>query len=209
MSKSTSNLLKIIAMITMLIDHIGVILYPEFIFLRIIGRISFPLFAYLLITGFKNTKNINLYLYRLLFFGIISQIPYYYMLPGRFNVILYFFIALLSLKYFKKNRIYLPIVVGIFTEYFKFSYGLYGIITIYIFYILYENKPNLSIAFIILNFIYIPIFNNYIQALSIISLPLLFINIDNFNIKMNKYIAYLFYPLHLTILLLINHYGLL
>ena len=47
----SNNVLKIIACITMLIDHMGVLLFPKITILRIIGRIAFPIFAFLLAEG--------------------------------------------------------------------------------------------------------------------------------------------------------------
>ena len=60
-------------MITMVIDHIGFLFFPQMIVLRIIGRISFPLFAYLLVRGFHVTSNRKKYFSRLIIAGIISQ----------------------------------------------------------------------------------------------------------------------------------------
>ncbi len=210
MNRSTSNLIKIIAMLTMLIDHIGAVLFPHLLYLRIIGRIAFPLFAFLLVMGFKHTRNLNRYLFRLLIFGLISQVPYHFLAPGRINVILYFFVALLSLALYNKhkNHIYIPVLAGIITESLNMSYGAYGIIAIYIFYFLYDRKIHLSIAFILLNLLYLGAYSNYIQPLSIMSLPFLFINLKSIDIKMNKYIAYLFYPVHISVILLIKYYGL-
>ncbi|MEJ2240562.1 MAG: TraX family protein [Candidatus Bathyarchaeota archaeon] len=68
--------LKWIAIITMTIDHIGAVLYPQLQILRIIGRISFPLFAYLLVLGMETTHNIRNYFIRLFTFAFISQIPF-------------------------------------------------------------------------------------------------------------------------------------
>lgn len=209
MSKSTSNFLKIIAMLTMLIDHTGAILFPGVLWFRIIGRIAFPLFAYLLVVGFKNTRNVNRYLIRLLIFGLISQLPYQYLAPGRYNVILYFFIALLSLKFYTNKRFYIPVIVALLTEYLSISYGFYGIITIYLFYHFYDNRNYISIAFFILNLIYFTAYNSIIQPLSVMALPFLFVNVNHLDIKMNKYLSYLFYPVHISILLLIKYYSLL
>ncbi len=100
----TSSMLKIIAIISMTIDHIGVILiYPEFInacmvnginmvggimpyeakklyyfyiATRITGRIAFPIFAFLIAEGALKTTNIKNYISRLLLFAFISEIPY-------------------------------------------------------------------------------------------------------------------------------------
>lgn len=47
------NMLKIIAAITMTIDHIGAILFPHILILRIIGRIAFPIFAFMIAEGYK------------------------------------------------------------------------------------------------------------------------------------------------------------
>jgi len=66
------EILKWIAIITMTIDHIGAILFPEFEVLRVIGRLSFPLFAYLLILGMENTRNIRNYFTRLFIFALIN-----------------------------------------------------------------------------------------------------------------------------------------
>ena len=53
----SNNVLKIIACITMLLDHMGFILFPQYPIFRIIGRIAFPIFAFLLAEGCYYTKN--------------------------------------------------------------------------------------------------------------------------------------------------------
>ena len=71
------ELLKWIAIITMTVDHIGAVLYPELDVLRYVGRLSFPLFAYLLVMGIENTRNVRNYFTRLFVFAIISQVPFF------------------------------------------------------------------------------------------------------------------------------------
>ena len=73
---SRNDILKIIAMATMLVDHLGVLIFPELRILRTIGRIAFPIFAYQLALGFKFTSNRRRYRINLLIFGVIAQIPY-------------------------------------------------------------------------------------------------------------------------------------
>lgn len=74
--------LKIIAVVTMLIDHIGAVFispseYPYvFLVLRGIGRLSLPLFLFLIVEGFYHTSNIQNYLKRLGIFALISEIPF-------------------------------------------------------------------------------------------------------------------------------------
>ncbi|MBM4401203.1 MAG: hypothetical protein FJ045_04550, partial [Crenarchaeota archaeon] len=71
------EILKVTAIVTMTMDHIGDILYPGTLFLHIIGRLAFPLFAYLIALGIESTKKPKKYMMTLLSFALISQIPYF------------------------------------------------------------------------------------------------------------------------------------
>lgn len=72
--------LKLIAIITMLIDHIGAVFIPGnsqlYLLMRIIGRLAFPIFAFLIVEGFFHTSDIKKYLTRLGIFALISEIPF-------------------------------------------------------------------------------------------------------------------------------------
>ncbi len=90
----SGSALKVIALISMLIDHVGAVLverailvysYDYFkykqllnadIILRSIGRIAFPIYCFLLVEGFLHTKNIKKYMIRLALFALISEIPF-------------------------------------------------------------------------------------------------------------------------------------
>ena len=72
----TSFQLKCIAVVTMVIDHIGAILYPGDLIFRYIGRIAFPIFCFLLVEGFFHTHDRIQYMIRLGIFAILSEIPY-------------------------------------------------------------------------------------------------------------------------------------
>ena len=74
-----TNLLKLIAIITMVIDHVGYNLFPSSVVMRCIGRIAFPLFTYCTMIGYFYTKDLNKYILRILIVGIISQ-PIYMLL---------------------------------------------------------------------------------------------------------------------------------
>ena len=77
----TSFVLKIIAMVTMIIDHSGdafnPVLHEKSLIFNAIGRIAFPLFAFMIVEGYNHTSNIKKYLLRLFIFAIISEIPFY------------------------------------------------------------------------------------------------------------------------------------
>lgn len=74
--------LKLLAVLAMLIDHIGaIILYNTkyaklYIIFRAIGRLAFPIFAFLIVEGFARTRDVKRYLKRLGIFALISEIPY-------------------------------------------------------------------------------------------------------------------------------------
>lgn len=81
----TASILKLIAIISMTIDHIGAYLFysgsdivsPQGInLMRSIGRMALPIFAYFLVVGYFKTRDIKKYISRIHLFAIISQIPF-------------------------------------------------------------------------------------------------------------------------------------
>ena len=68
--------LKLIALTTMFIDHIGAVFFPQVTLLRVIGRISFPLYAFLIAEGCRYTRNRWRYALGLGAFALISELPY-------------------------------------------------------------------------------------------------------------------------------------
>lgn len=73
----SANILKLIALISMTIDHVGYFLLPEQEWMRIVGRISFPIFAYMISEGCRYTKNRRRYLLRIAGIGIVMQLVSY------------------------------------------------------------------------------------------------------------------------------------
>ena len=72
--KIDSFTLKMIAMLSMLADHIGAVLFPEQILFRVIGRLAFPIFAYTLVEGFFYTHDIKKYMCRIGILALLSEI---------------------------------------------------------------------------------------------------------------------------------------
>lgn len=91
--------LKLIAAICMVIDHVGHVFYPGDTLFRIIGRLSFPLFAWLLTQGEHKTHNIRAYFRRLAIFAVISQ-PFYSWLfeESQLNVLVTLGVGLAALR---------------------------------------------------------------------------------------------------------------
>lgn len=72
----TAYILKLIAIITMLFDHSGYVIYGHISWMNFVGRIAFPIFAFQISEGYTHTHNLKKYFIRLIIFALISQIFY-------------------------------------------------------------------------------------------------------------------------------------
>jgi hypothetical protein len=216
---SGRELLKWIAIITMTSDHVGRILYPEFTVLHFIGRLSFPLFAYLLILGMETTRNIRNYFIRLFVFAFISQVPFFLAIGyGPFDSLNIFFIlssGLLFIYFFKKGSMFV-VVPMLASLVLPFDYGIYGIAIIGCMYILKKNTKFGVASLVLLNALFLVPWNS--QFLSIAAIPLILLHKnglltttketdEEYTIPAwRKYFFYVYYPLHLTLIYIIKLY---
>lgn len=129
--------LKIIACISMLLDHIGFVFNIEI--LRIIGRIAFPIFLYLIYNGYKHTSNKLFYAIRLGAFAAISQVPFSLFTTGKIfcgngNIFVTLFICLISIwvtDIMLRHRVakwvsIMPTLAVLSTYYFGLIHSDYG-----------------------------------------------------------------------------------
>ena len=214
-------ILKIIAIISMLCDHSGYIIFNKFSFMNYIGRLAFPIFAFSITEGYKHTKNLKKYFLRLFIFAIISQVPYMLFLNTidanfSLNIIFTLILGLLSITVYTKctNKflgLLFIVLSGFLAHFLYFDYGWFGITVIFIFYIFKDKKFYMNLFFILSTFI--NYFYMYLKTIRIeywiiilcCSLSLLPINLYNGKKGKNmKYLFYIFYPLHLIILVLLN-----
>ena len=72
----TSNMIKLIACISMFIDHAGLQLFDNNIIMRSVGRLAMPLFAFFIGEGCRHTSNRLKYFLRVFVLGVICQIAY-------------------------------------------------------------------------------------------------------------------------------------
>lgn len=207
-------MLRLLAMLTMLIDHIGVIFFPDDIILRIVGRLAFPLFAWGIARGYRYTSSLKRYAIRLLALGIISQYPYMTLFQTQtLNICITFFISIIALKlYDSENRLvsllgpgslFIAILLLEIVSKIKLEYGLYGVLTVMGFHIFWRDWSLVAYQGL-LTLISSPLYSYHmIQLYSVIASPLVII-LEKRDFKLNKTIQYGFYPLHIIILLVIK-----
>ena len=221
--------IKIIAAIAMVIDHIGYLLLPNMFFLRMIGRLSFPLFAWMIANGALHTRSIDKYLERLLVFAVISQAPSYFFKTQTnpsfmgLNVLFTLFFGLLAIKGARKDisklkkLLFIMLCVGT-AQFLGVEYGGAGVLSVLAFYLFFNNAKYLAISqsciFILpylavvippffvstLSKINLAIFN---EPLGLISLPLIFAYNGNEGKKL-KYFFYFFYPLQFIAIIILK-----
>ena len=84
----SGNALKILAMIFMTCDHVAVELLPDWDFLRIIGRLAMPIYAYMIAEGCRFTHDRKKYLWRLSSLALLCQVVYFFAVGSLYQCIL-------------------------------------------------------------------------------------------------------------------------
>lgn len=87
-TNADTNLLKIVAMVTMVVDHVGKMFFPTYLVMRLIGRVAFPIYAYCLAVGVVYTKHPLQYVSRMILLALISQ-PLYAVALDHANAAMY------------------------------------------------------------------------------------------------------------------------
>lgn len=217
----TSFVLKLIAVISMVCDHFGYVLFNNFSFMNYIGRLAFPIFAFSITEGYIHTKNLKRYFIRLLIFALISQIPYMLFIKTftngfTLNILFTLALGLFAITVYDKSKNKLlgllsVALCAILAHFLNFDYGWFGIAIIYIFYIFKSKKIYMNLLFCLATFInyfysYIATFRKeYLFIILFCCLSLIPINLYNGEKGKNiKYFLYIFYPLHLILLYLLT-----
>lgn len=205
--KIYSEWLKLFAILFMVIDHVGLVFYPDLTILRQLGRLAFPIFAYQITIGFQLTRNKKKMLQRLLAFAFLSAIPYFLMTNSAtlniFFTLSLGFLAMWVLQE-KKYLFLLPFILA-FPFFVPIDYGIYGVLSILFFYLLRRNFFLQLAGFFVLTFLYVGSGANVIQINAVFGLmfvPFLLNLKDRFHI--HKYFYYAFYPAHMLLLWLID-----
>jgi len=201
--------LEIIGYLSMFLDHIGLSLFSNVLFLRILGRLALPIFIYSVYIGVRNTRNKQKYLIRIIVTAIISQ-PIYTILFGNYQLNICFTLGFLIILFHFPNKSFLIIfkivILSLFVIDFT-EYGLLGLMIYSLFFFFNFKEFWLKISILLL-ITYLSIFLygfNKLQYFSIISIFLIDKKIlSEKYFKLNKYLKYGIYPSHLLLIYIIK-----
>ena len=222
----SSFALHIWAMLLMLCDHLQLTLLPDLPVLRCIGRLAFPLFAFMAVEGYLHTRSLKKYFLRLLMLAVISEVPFDLLVSGSVfdpmhqNVIWTIILGLCCIRAFenisadlKKMLSAVVIIASLAAAIIaRVDYSSAGVLTLLAFYAFRGNTVRcrlmqlLSLAFINLVLLGGIGFAFPYQALAVLSLPIIWLY-DGSQGPHNGFIKaanYLFYPAHMLILALFS-----
>jgi ABC-type thiamin/hydroxymethylpyrimidine transport system permease subunit len=179
----TISQIKVLAVITMVIDHVGLFFFPQFEIMRTVGRIAFPLFAWLIANGAYHTRDIRKYILRLFGLALVSQIPFtlanqtigsplFYL-----NVVFtlcFGLIAIYVIKSYKSRplSILATTLMCIAANSLHTDYGAFGVLSIVFFYAFFNNKRYLIVSQALI--FLLPILTYYAREASGITIPYLY-----------------------------------
>ena len=217
--------LKLIAMISMVFDHVGDMFFPDVMWPRMIGRLAMPIFSFFIAEGFSHTRDKKKYLCRLGIFALISEIPFDLAFEGRVglghqNIMLSFFLAVVALMLYdwiqggtKSEENHASIgktILGVIAVaaiaalslLLRADYTIFAVIAVFLFYVLRQKHPlvrtGVGVAFLALTRTV-----GYYCTTGLSFIPLAMYNGKKG--KGLKWLFYGFYPGHLLLLAAIKH----
>ena len=213
------TVLKLIACLSMFIDHLGAVCFSGMMGFRIIGRLAFPIYCFLLVEGAVHTHDMKKYILRMGIFALISEVPFDLAFYHRLvytehqNVFFTLGLGLLAIWFLEHPiehldipdvlyKLLVIIAAGLIAEFFNTDYGFTGIAVICIFYYL-RGQPQLKypIAAILLAAM------GGVEFYAVLALiPILLYNGQRGRqTKVMQYGFYIFYPAHLLLIAALYH----
>ena len=212
--------LKIIAMISMVIDHLGDMFFGGALWMRMIGRIAMPIFAFCIAEGYSHTSDRKRYLMRMGLFALISEIPFDLAFSGKpelghQNIMFTFFLSIIALMLHDritgsgKGNGKVKTVLGVLAVLavtalsliLRADYTLFAVISVFLFYV-FRKKDHLVRAAIGVAFLALTRTVGYYCATGLSFIPLAMYNGKKG--RGLKWLFYVFYPGHLLLLWLIR-----
>ena len=210
----TGNQLKILAMIAMTCDHVGLQLLPQVDILRLIGRLAMPIYAYMIAEGCRHTRSRGKYLRRLLSMAALCQVVYFVAMGSLYQCILVTFslsVCLIWLAEEMEKGRNLPFLLGLAGAFFlcvvlpdlwkgtdfEIDYGLAGVLLPLFIY--FGGNKGLIAGLVILALSW-----GGNQWLGLLTVPLLMCyNGQRGTANIGK-LFYWYYPVHLVVIYLIG-----
>lgn len=205
-----SNQLKLLALLTMTVDHIGVHLFPQYPILRIIGRLAFPIYAYCIAEGCVHTKNRKKYLMQMAGMALLCQLVYFFAMGSLFQCILVTFtLSILTIYAIDSGSsvkaaaaLCAVVLITVFLPQwlpntdFAVDYGLWGVLLPVAVYLSRERGQKLLCTAIFLSLLALAY--GGIQWLALLAIfPLALYNGQRGSTRL-KGLFYWYYPLHLV-----------
>ncbi len=217
--------LKLIAMISMVFDHVGDMFFPDVMWPRMIGRLAMPIFSFFIAEGFSHTRDRKKYLCRLGIFALISEIPFDLAFEGKIgfshqNIMLSFFLAVVALMLYdwiqggtksevnhaSIGKTVLGVIavaaIAALSLLLRADYTIFAVIAVFLFYVLRQKHPlvrtGVGVAFLALTRTV-----GYYCTTGLSFIPLAMYNGKKG--KGLKWLFYGFYPGHLLLLAAIKH----
>lgn len=218
-SNNKIEIIKYLAIISMIIDHAGLILFDDNLIMRAYGRFALIGFSFLLAYNYRyHTHDKFKYQMRLLTWGIISQVPYSLALglDAGLNIMFLLYLGLNAINLIENlldktesKKEILFNILDVFTlsglillSYFT-GYFIFGVLLIIFFYYSFENKA--AIPFLFISAALLNGLNEIYALIGVASVFIIYYLQTTIYIqRINKYYFYAFYPLHLLILWLIS-----
>ncbi len=219
----TNNQLKLIAMVAMTLDHVGIVFFPQVPWLRMIGRLAFPIYAYMIAEGCRHTRRPLRYLASVAAMAALCQLVYFFAMGSVYMCILVTFSLsiglILLIKYAKQQQTvlsWLLVFAGFATAIFL-CHGLpellphtdycvdYGMIGVLVPVFVYLGTSKISrLAMFALGLFGLCFAFGGIQWLCLLAVPLLALYNGQRGKWKIKWLFYLFYPAHLVVIQLID-----
>lgn len=216
----SGNQLKLIALAAMTADHIGVQLFPHILFLRVIGRLALPIFAYMIAQGCRYTRSKPRYLGTIAAVALVCQLVYFFAMDSLYQCILVTFslsiVLIFALDAAFKQPTLQSIAVAVLSLLsvwfisdilprlipgFCVDYGFFGILLPVLIWLGRDKWQSICLCGAGLVLLSI---GNATQWYSLLTLPLLALyNGSRGKVNM-KYLFYIYYPAHLALIYLIS-----
>ena len=208
------NHLKLIAAFAMLMDHAGILLLPKITLFRILGRLAYPIFAFMIAEGCRYTQNKLRYFLMVFGLGAACQLVYYFVSGDTYlNILLTFSCSILLiyclqalyneqdwLRQFLLSLLFACLFAGVYglTHLVTIDYGFWGVLLPVGVYLARDRKTSLAYTAAFLALLALELWEG--QWFALAAIPLLAMYNGRRGRLNIKWLFYFYYPAHLAVL---------